>query len=464
MFLRIFNQYIPSRKFAFFLLESFLILVVVLLGTYFRFRGDTTGFWSYPNLFWKAILVVGIIQLSLYYFDLYDFKIFRNNFELAIRLLQALGVSSIILAFLYYIFPFLTLGRGIFLISLGFFVLIIIAWRLLYNQILKTRQLDQKILIIGSGSLAAGIAREIVDSMDTGFRVVGFIAEKPNRVGEKSVNPSVIGNQPQILELAQKEKVDRIIVALEERRGNFPTEQLLKCKMRGIKVEDGIDFYEHLTGKLNVEKMRPSVLIFSNGFYKSKLETGMKRIYCFIFSLIGLLLFSPLMLVISLLIKIDSPGPVFYRQERVGENGKIFNLLKFRSMRENAESQGPVWAKEDDPRVTWIGHWLRKWRLDEIPQFFNILRGDMDFVGPRPERPFFVESLQKEIPFYSQRHSVKPGVTGWAQIRYPYGASKEDALAKLKYDLYYIKNMSILFDWVIIFETLKVALFGKGAR
>jgi len=277
-------------------------------------------------------------------------------------------------------------------------------------------------------------------------------------------NLSIIGNQSQILDIATKEKVDRIIVALEERRGKFPDVQLLECKMRGIAVEEGIHFYEHLTGRLEVESLHPSILIFSEGFKKSKLTMWTKRTTELALSLIGLSLLSPIVLVISVLIKIDSRGPVFYKQERVGEKGKIFKLLKFRSMVENAEANGPVWAEEDDKRITRVGRWMRKWRLDEIPQMFNVLKGDMSFVGPRPERFFFVEQLRAEIPFYDQRFYVKPGVTGWAQIKYPYGASKQDSLEKLKYDLYYIKNLSLLYDLIVIFETIKVVLFRKGAR
>jgi exopolysaccharide biosynthesis polyprenyl glycosylphosphotransferase len=234
--------------------------------------------------------------------------------------------------------------------------------------------------------------------------------------------------------------------------------------MRGIAVEEGIEFYEHLTGRLQVESIRPSFLIFSDGFKKSKLTMWMKEVIEFTLSLIGLILLFPLIIIISILIKIDSHGPVFYRQERAGERGKIFKLLKFRSMVENAETHGPVWAQQDDKRVTRVGRWIRKSRFDEVPQLFNVLKGDVSFVGPRPERLYFVEQLRKEIPFYDQRLSVKPGVTGWAQIKYPYGASKEDAVEKLKYDLYYIKNLSPLFDLLIIFETIKVVLFRKGAR
>lgn len=464
MILRIFDQYIPIRKIAFFFLESIFIGGMVILGAYLRFLGEPASFYHYEFLVLKALLIVACVQLSLYYFDLYDLKAFRSNIELGIRLLQSLGVSSILLAFLYYLLPPLIIGRGIFFISLGFIGVVIVSWRIIYNHILKTRQLDQRIMIIGSGPLAKNVAKEIVERMDTGFKVIGFIADNPETVGEKLVNPSIIGDQSQILDIATKERVDRIIVAIEERRGKFPDAQLLECKMRGIAIEEGIEFYEHLTGRLQVESLRPSFLIFSGGFKKSKLTMWVKRVSGLSLSLIGLILLSPFILVISILIKIDSHGPVFYRQERVGERGKIFKLLKFRSMVENAEANGPVWAEQDDRRITRVGRWLRRWRLDEIPQMFNVLKGDMSFVGPRPERSFFVERLRKEIPFYDQRFSVKPGVTGWAQIKYRYGASKEDASEKLKYDLYYIKNLSPLYDLLIIFETIKVVLFAKGAR
>jgi sugar transferase (PEP-CTERM system associated) len=319
-------------------------------------------------------------------------------------------------------------------------------------------------MIVGSGPLAKNIAKEIIEKGDTGFKVIGFITDNPVRIGEKLINPSVVGDDSQIFDHAMKEKVERIIVALEERRGKFPGAQLLDCKMRGIAIEEGIEFYEHLTGRLQVESLRPSFLIFSDGFIKSKLTIWTKRVIEFALSLLGLILLSPLILAVFILIKIDSRGPVFFRQERVGERKKIFKLLKFRSMVENAEANGPVWAEQDDKRVTRVGRWIRKWRIDEVPQMLNVLKGDVSFVGPRPERPFFVEKLRKEIPFYDQRFSVKPGVTGWAQIKYRYGASIEDAMEKLKYDLYYIKNLSPLLDLLIIFETIKVVLFGKGAR
>jgi len=275
----------------------------------------------------------------------------------------------------------------------------------------------------------------------------------------------IIGDCSLIHKIVSEGKVDRIIVALEERRGKFPTEDLLNCRMEGISIEEGIAFYEHLTGKLLIERAYPSFLIFSDGFIKTTYHHVVKTALDLFLSLLGLIVSSPIIALIAMAIKLDTSGPVFYRQERMGKHGKTFMLLKFRSMKEDAEKEtGPVWAEEGDKRVTRVGGIIRTLRLDEIPQLINVLRGEMSFVGPRPERPHFVENLQNEIPFYDKRHAVKPGITGWAQIKYPYGASRMDASEKLKYDLYYIKNMSLFLDLEILFQTLKIALFGRGAR
>jgi sugar transferase (PEP-CTERM system associated) len=378
--------------------------------------------------------------------------------------LQSLGVSSIILASLYYLFPALIIGRGIFFISLFLIAWSTISWRLLYNYWIKAAHLDQRVLIVGVGGLAQKITQTIVNRKDTGFRVIGFITPDADQIGEKLVNPSVIGSFSQIVDLVKSQRVDRIVVALDDRRGCFPDQQLLYCKLQGMPVQEGVAFFENLSGCLQVEHLNPSFLIFSDGFRKSIVIQTVKRIKGLVISSLGLLLSLPLVILVALLIKLDSKGSLFYRQERVGESGRTFKLLKFRTMVENAEANGAVWAQKNDSRITRVGRWLRKTRLDEIPQMINVLKGDMAFVGPRPERPEFVEQLREEIPYYDQRHSVRPGITGWAQIRYPYGSSKEDALEKLKYDLFYIKNMSILFDLAIIFETVKVVLFGKGAR
>lgn len=281
---------------------------------------------------------------------------------------------------------------------------------------------------------------------------------------EIEFRPVIIGDYTQISSIVEAGSVDRIIVALDERRGQFPLEQLLFCRLKGIRVEDGVAFTEQFAGKLSVENLHPSSLIFSDGFKRSAIFKQMKRGIDILASAVILALFSPAILMIALAIKLDSKGPILYRQERVGEDGKIFRLVKFRSMRVDAEENGPVWTKVDDQRITRVGRVIRKLRFDEIPQMINVFEGDMSFVGPRPERPFFVGQLEREIPYYSQRLVIKPGVTGWAQICYPYGASREDALEKLKYDLFYIKHMSMFFDLNIIFETVKIVLLGKGAR
>jgi len=254
-------------------------------------------------------------------------------------------------------------------------------------------------------------------------------------------------------------------VALDEKRGVMPYTELLNCKVRGISIIDGESFYERITGKLLVEKINPSWLIFSDGFVKTPVSKFIKRVVGFVLSALMFLCLSPLLILVSIVIRLDSRGPILFSQERVGENGEIFTIYKFRSMRTDAETiSGPVWAEEDDPRITRVGKIIRKLRIDELPQLWNVLKGDMSFVGPRPERPYFVEKLKQKVPYYNQRFAVKPGVTGWAQIKYPYGATENDALEKLKYDLYYIKNMSLIMDLMVIFQTVKTVLLGKGSR
>lgn len=281
---------------------------------------------------------------------------------------------------------------------------------------------------------------------------------------EEVSKPGIIGDFTQIISICKKARIDRIVVALDERRGKLPVDQLLICRLKGIRVDEAVAFTEHLSGKLSVENLHPSALIFSDGFKRSYVIRKTKRAFDILFSIVALLLFSPLSLAIALAVKWESPGPVLYRQQRIGQDGVPFDLLKFRSMGVDAEANGPIWAGVNDDRVTRVGRIIRKLRFDEIPQMINVLRGEMSFVGPRPERPFFVEKLEKQIPFYSHRHTVKPGITGMAQICYPYGASKEEALEKLKYDLYYIKHMSPFLDFVIVMETIKIMLLGRGAR
>jgi sugar transferase (PEP-CTERM system associated) len=318
------------------------------------------------------------------------------------------------------------------------------------------------VVVLGTGELAMDIAREIEGKKDSGYMVSAFVGTSPPQYNPN--NAPLLSDASELQERCRLHNVERIIVALGDRRGKMPINDLLQCKLQGVEIDEGITFFEAISGKIMVEKVTPGWLIFSEGFRAGLIRFVNKRIMDFVFSVSGILLSLPVTLLTALCIKLESPGPIFYRQERVGERGRHFSVIKFRSMRQDAEKHGAVWAMENDPRVTRIGAIIRKTRIDEIPQMWNVLKGEMSFVGPRPERPVFVEQLTEKIPYYSLRHSVKPGITGWAQVCYPYGASEEDALRKLEYDLYYIKNMSVFIDLLIVFRTVKTILFRKGSR
>ncbi len=449
-----------SKKLLMFLCEGGLIFASVMAGVYLRL-----GHFYYEDVYLKAFVTVGVCLGCLYYADLYNVRIIRDLRELSFRLIQALGASSILLAGIYYLYPQLIIGRGISLIAACIVFFAIFSWRLFYRWFLMSRGMEENILIIGTSPLALSLAEEIMAHRTLGYRVAGFVGDETGVSIGNPVEFPVLGTCDDIPEVVQKHDISRIIVSVSERRGKLPMDVLLECKMRGVEIDEGIGFYEWITGKILVDKLRPSWLIFSAGFEKNRLTRVSKRVSEIILSFVVLLLLMPLSILIALLIKIESRGPVFFKQERVGEHGKIFVLYKFRSMREDAEREtGPVWAQGEDRRATRVGKILRKMRLDEIPQLWNVFKGDMSIVGPRPERPFFVEQLSREIPFYNERHSVKPGITGWAQVCYEYGASVEDAREKLQYDLFYIKHMSLLLDLEVIIDTLKVVFLGRGAR
>jgi sugar transferase (PEP-CTERM system associated) len=358
--------------------------------------------------------------------------------------------------------PFAEFGRGVLVFSILSYGVFQFFWHICYNSLLKILRLRQRVIILGAGPLAKQIG-ETIALTNYGHEVAGYIDCESGPVSVPSQN--VLDNGSSLAEIAKKEKVDRIVVSLSERRGVFPIKELLNCKFNGIDIVDAISFYEQLTGKLMIENVNPSSFIFDPSFNMSPYMKKIKRLIDIVLSIVGLLIALPLMGLIAVGIKIDSRGPVFFRQIRVGMGAKNFMLYKFRTMREDAEeASGAVWAQTDDPRVTRIGSFLRKQRFDELPQLYNILRGDMSFIGPRPERPEFVEKLEEVIPYYSERHFVKPGLTGWAQVRYRYGDSVGSAAEKLKYDLFYIKHISPFLEFQIFFETIKVIFFGVGGR
>ncbi len=456
--MQLFNRYVSTRSLTVFAAEVLLIFGSVALAAALQNGGDLAD-----NL-WKIALVTVVCQLCLYYNDFYDLTLVHSNRELIVRLLQAVGAASIVLAALYFTMPALMIGDGIFVSALFVFLVGILGWRLLFNRLTGSLKLQERILIVGTGDTARKVARQILDQHDFAYSIIGFIDQDASRIGERIVNPAIIGTAADIPALLARHQIDRIVVGMADRRGRFPVEELLAAKMAGVRVEDATTTYERVTGKILIDDLRPSWLIFSDGFRVSRATRWMKRTIDLTFSIVLAVLSFPVMVLAAVAIWLESGGPILYCQERVGENGRPFTLCKFRSMRTDAEKGGtPIWAKDGDDRVTRVGRFIRTTRIDELPQLWNVVRGDMSFVGPRPERPYFVDELAKAIPFYQQRHAVKPGLTGWAQVKYRYGASLEDAMEKLRYDLYYIKHLSVFFDLTIVFDTVKVVLFRKGA-
>lgn len=457
----LFNKYYSPRNIAFFIGEGFLIFSSMII-VYWVFKGTGLFLIDWELYATQAIIVTFIFQLCLYFFDLYDLGKDQSVPDTATRLTQAFGVGCVILAGIYYLAPPVMITTRIFWSGYVCTSLVLLLYRFLYCLVLRKKLFVQGIVIIGTGRLSKEIAIEIEGRQDSAYRILAFIGTQ--EPGFNVNGAPVLENLEDIRKILPTEQVERIIVALDDRRGTTPVRTLLNCKMRGVAIEQGVTFYERITGKILVERVDPSWIIFSDGFILTRWKYLMKRLLDLISSAILLLLFFPVMVVSAIVVKLESKGPVFYMQERVGENSCIFEVIKFRSMCQDAEKNGAVWAKENDDRVTRFGGFMRKVRIDELPQLWNVLKGEMSLVGPRPERQVFVEELVKDIPYYNIRHGVKPGVTGWAQVCYPYGASKEDALKKLEYDLYYIKNISIVLDLLVIFKTVKTVLFGRGAR
>ncbi len=464
--IKLFGQYFAVRKAVFFIGEGILIFCAAALASFlFTYEGTDLLLLLGMN-WWKILLLTLVTQVSLYFSDLYETRIGGSKIELATRLIQSIGTTSIALAAIYFLWPDAMIGRWIFFLSTVFLILFLVSWRLLYSYAINKRLFSEKALILGDGELARDLLQEINGRGDISYDIRYVVGQENGRYSQGALEGILVKyGFDSLCDLAEAEGISSIIVALDQKRGVMPYSELLNCKMRGINVIDGESFYERITGKLLVEKINPSWLIFSDGFKKSAITRLIKRIAGFVLSTGMAILLSPIILAVAAAIKLESKGTVFFKQERVGENGKTYTMYKFRSMREDAEKQsGPVWATEDDPRITKVGRVIRKLRIDELPQLWNVIGGDMSFVGPRPERPFFVEQLKKKVPYYNERFAVKPGVTGWAQVMYPYGATEEDALQKLKYDLYYIKNMSLTMDLAVIFHTVKIVLLGRGSR
>jgi sugar transferase (PEP-CTERM system associated) len=468
--IRIFSQYVSVKSFLLAALETVLIVLSVLAAVRLRFWNNATEWESFvavPNSILQVVLVVVVFEICFYYNDLYDLSAVTRRVEQFVRLGQALGAACLFLGFAYYLLPDLLIGRGVFFLAVGLVIASVIANRVLLDAAWRFSAPVHNVLILGVGEVASSLIREFRKRPDLNMNLVGLIDRQP--AGPEGSNrvfgQDVIGTSNDLAKIARERNISRIIVAMEDFRGALPARELVKLRVEGVRIEDAHTALACLTGRVWLHTVRPSWFVFSEGFHRSHINALVKRAVDLSLSLLGFLFSLPVMLLVAAAIRLDSKGPLLYRQTRVGWKARPFKLLKFRSMRIDAESvNGAQWAQEDDPRATRVGKYLRKFRLDELPQFVNVLRGEMSFVGPRPERPEFVEKLREAIPFYDERHSVRPGITGWAQVQYRYGASVEDSYRKLEYDLFYLKNMSFFFDCAIVLQTVRIVLFGHGAR
>jgi sugar transferase (PEP-CTERM system associated) len=446
--------------------EHVLIVLSVLIAAAMRVGEPGETVTATGAVLWRASLIASVLQLCLHYSDLYELRSLTDHRDLFIRLLRALGAASVILALFYYWIPTLIIGRGVFVIASLFIVALVVGWRVAFEWLSLRLSPAERLLIVGTNGAAVDLARELFERrQELGVELVGFVDSDPSLVGTSLINPGVVGLVSQIPQIVRERRVDRVVVSLADARGKLSMDQLLHMKLNdGVRFDHLASVYEDYTGKIAVENLRPSWVIFSQGFRKSRALAASKRAFDVMLAAIGLILAAPLMLIVTVAMKLASPGPVLYHQQRVGKDGRPFTIHKFRSMRTDAERQtGAVWSTKDDPRVTPIGRFLRRTRVDEIPQLWNVLKGDMSVVGPRPERPEFVTDLTKRIPFYGQRHVVRPGLTGWAQVRHEYGSTVDDALQKLQYELFYIKHMSVAFDLFIVLATIKTVLVRRGS-
>jgi sugar transferase (PEP-CTERM system associated) len=467
--IRLLNAHFPARTLFLGISEACLVTAAFLIATIVRLGDSDAGLMlRYEQGFLKIVVVSGVVMACMYYFDLYDSAILSNRREVLTRIVQVLGTVCVLLAMLYYVYPPLELGRGIFLIGFTFLTALLFLWRRLFLTLNVLPRFAERTLIFGDGPLAEPLVRELSSRPELGLAVVGHVSKAAHQDASQNRAQSLIetvGLEDEICHAVKSLRANRIIIAMGDRRGTLPVELLLSLKGGGVQIQDGTDVYEAITGKVPVESLRLGWLLFSPGFHISRFLQVYKRCASLVVSTTGLLLSLPLIPFVALAVKLTSPGPLLYRQNRVGRAGNVFECYKFRTMRADAEADsGPTWAGDDDPRITRVGRFLRRTRIDEIPQLWNVLRGDMTLVGPRPERPEFVADLAKVIPHYNLRHTIRPGITGWAQIRYKYGSSIEDAKEKLRYDLFYVKNISPGLDLLILLQTIKTILWRRGAQ
>ena len=459
---RIFDQYV-SRKTVFVVVGDALSIVgSIILAYKIRFWNDAESFAFFtqqPDLTLRSLTILAVFQVCAYYNELYRAQDQLSASDQFFRLTQATGVGCFFLAAIYYAAPQLSIGRSVFAMTLIFLLASTTSLRWLADLAWRTALPKRAVLILGTDDVARSLAEEITLRADLNMHLVGFVGDsKPaHLLGD------YLGNAYSIEDLVREHAVQTVLVSDNVFSGKLPLDALLKLRTRGVRVEDANAALAAFTGKISIETVQSPWFVFSTGFSRSGYAMAFKRLTDLSLSTIGLIVSLPIMLLVAAAVRLTSPGPALFRQTRVGLNGHLFEVLKFRTMREDAEVDGVArWAQEDDPRITPVGKFLRVYRLDELPQFINVIRGHMSFIGPRPERPEFVSQILEVEPLYGERHTLRPGLTGWAQVCYPYGSNLEDSIRKLEYDLFYLKNVSFLFDMAIIFQTVKVVLWGRG--
>ncbi len=460
--IRLFNVYYPTRTIVLLLCEAVIVSGSFFLATALVLGPDTYLVLSYEYGALKILFLTALTLLCSYYFDLYEPQRISERWEIYFRLLLVLGLLSFLLSAIIYFFPAADIAHYVLLLGLAFLTTALVAWRSAYEWFVGRGAFRERVYVLGSGERAQTIVQMLRDRKDAGMSVIGWDEVSETQSPQMEDRDNFAG----ILESFRgpKPKVDRVIVAMQDRRGALPVRELLKLRFDGVIIEEAGPLLERLSGKLQLDSLRPSSFIYSEGFRLKPSQQIARRLASTLAAAVGLLLFAPFLPIVMLLVKTSSPGPIFFRQTRVGLGGRPFQVVKFRTMRTDAEVSGAKWATKNDPRVTKLGMFMRKVRLDEVPQLWNVLKGDMGFVGPRPERPEFVPWLVEQIPYFELRHMIRPGLTGWAQVRYGYGATLAETREKLEYDLYYIKHMSLGLDLLIMFETVKTILRRRGAQ
>lgn len=453
------------EKLCLLLSDSALVALGVLAAIPLEFRKAASLRESLrPELAVYLAVTVLAWDLALYYNGLYELRGNLRRAGVFVGVIRSAGIVCLISACLCYAEPRLRFGLEGVIWTAAVMPILVLSWRIVVTEAGPFSERADRVLIMGTGTAGVILAREILSRPKLNIKIVGFLDERGENIGKSFVNPKILGHVKDVESIVTKERVDRVILSMAEQRGCTPLSELLRLKFAGIGVEGAHSLYEKITGRILVEYFSPSWLILSDGFRKSKFLLAVKRVSDVAVSLLALTLSLPVMGMTSLAIWLETGSPVLFRQWRVGLSGRKFEMLKFRSMYQDAEINGPRWAEESDPRITRVGRWIRKYRIDELPQFLNVLRGEMSLVGPRPEQPHFCELLKEGSPLFVERHSVRPGITGWAQIKYRYGATAEEANTKLGFDLFYIKHLSLPLDVAIVFETIKVVFAGRGAR